>query len=83
MHSVTCLCIFKFTILVVRVGIRSRPSVPVPGHCLGHRFLFFVLKIFSQQVSVGGLNKNKNKIHSDHFPIELKLKETQLWNWSK
>ena len=30
-------------------------------------FLFFVLQIFSQQVSVGGRNKNKNKIHSDHF----------------
>ena len=38
-------------------------------------FLFFVLQIFSQQVRVGG--RNKNKIHSDHFPIELKLKETQ------
>ena len=39
-------------------------------------FLFFVLQIFSQQVSVGGRNKNKNKVHSDHFPIELKSKET-------
>ena len=39
-------------------------------------FLFY--RFFSQQVSVGGRNKNKNKIHSDHFPIELKSKETQL-----
>ena len=35
-------------------------------------------RFFSQQVSVGGRNKNKNKIHSDHFPIEIKSKETQL-----
>ena len=41
-------------------------------------FLFFVLQIFfSQQVSVGG--RNKNKIHSDHFPIELKSKETVVF----
>ena len=37
-------------------------------------FLFY--RFFSQQVSVGG--RNKNKIHLDHFPIELKSKETQL-----
>ena len=36
-------------------------------------FLFY--RFFSQQVRVGG--RNKNKIHSDHFPIELKLKETR------
>ena len=41
-------------------------------------FLFFVLQFFLQQVSVGGRNENKNKIHSNHFPIELKSKETQL-----
>ena len=40
-------------------------------------FYFLFYRFFSQQVSVGGRNKNKNKIHSDHFPIELKLKETQ------
>ena len=40
--------------------------------------LFFVLPIFSQQFRVGGRrNKNKNKIHSDHFPIELKSTETR------
>ena len=27
---------------------------------------------------VGGRNKTKNKIHSDHFPIELKSKETRI-----
>ena len=43
----------------------------------GHHFLFFVLPIFFQQVRVGGRNKNKNKIHSDHFRIELKSKETR------
>ena len=39
-------------------------------------FLLLFYRFFSQQVSVGG--RNKNKIHSDHFPIELKSKETQL-----
>ena len=33
-------------------------------------FLFY--RFFSQQVRVGGRNKNKNKIHYDHFPIEIK-----------
>ena len=37
-------------------------------------FYFLFYRFFSQQVSVGG--RNKNKIHSDHFPIELKSKET-------
>ena len=40
-------------------------------------FYFLFYRFFSQQVSVGGRNKDKNKIHSDHFPIELKSKETQ------
>ena len=45
---------------------------------LGHHFFIFCFTDFlSQQVCVGGRNKNKNKIHSDHFPIELKSKETQ------
>ena len=39
-------------------------------------FIFCFTDFFAQQVSVGGRNKNKNKIHSDHFPIELKSKET-------
>ena len=46
---------------------------------LGPSFFYFLFyRFFLQQVSVGGRNKNKNKIHSDHFPIELKSKETQL-----
>ena len=47
--------------------------------CLRPSF-FYVLfyRFFLQQVSVRGQNKNKNKIHSDHFPIELKSKETIL-----
>ena len=40
-------------------------------------FYFLFYRFFSQQVRVGGRYKNKNKIHSDHFPIELKLKETR------
>ena len=45
----------------------------------GHRFLIFCFtNFFLQQVNVGGRNKNENKINSDHFPIELELKETQL-----
>ena len=58
------------------------PLIAFDAIKLGHRFffLFFFLfyRFFSQQVSVGGRNKNKNKIHSDHFPIELKSKETQF-----
>ena len=41
-------------------------------------FYFLFYRFFSQQVSVGGRDKNKNTIHSDHFPIELKSKETQI-----
>ena len=41
-------------------------------------FLFFVYRFFSQQVSVGGRNKNKNKIHSDHFPIEFNWKMVRM-----
>ena len=37
-------------------------------------FYFLFHRFFSQQVSVGGQHKNKNKINSDHFPIELKSK---------
>ena len=39
-------------------------------------FYFLFYRFFLQQVRVGERNKNKNKIHSDHFPIELKSKET-------
>ena len=50
-------------------------------------FLFFVLPgFFSQQVRVGGRNKNKNKIHSDHFPIELTpmdLGVNSIGKWSE
>ena len=45
------------------------------GHCF---FIFLFYQFFFQQVRVGGQNLNKNKIHSDHFPIELKSKETQF-----
>ena len=38
-------------------------------------FYFLFYRFFSKQVSVGGRNENKNKILSDHFPIELKSKE--------
>ena len=33
-------------------------------------FYFLFYRFFSQQVGVGG--RNKNKIHSAHFPIEFK-----------
>ena len=39
--------------------------------------LLFFYRFFSHQVMVGGRNKNKNKIHSDSFPIELKSKKTR------
>ena len=41
-------------------------------------FYFLFYRFFFKQISVGGRNKNKNKIHSDHFPIELKSKETRF-----
>ena len=40
-------------------------------------FYFLFYRFFSQQVRVRGRNINKNKIHLDHFQIELKPKETQ------
>ena len=39
-------------------------------------FYFLFYRSFLQQVRVAG--RNKNKIHSDHFPNELKSKETQF-----
>ena len=45
---------------------------------LGHFvFNFCLTDYFSQQNRVGGRNKNKNKIHTDRFPIEFKSKETR------
>ena len=44
---------------------------------IGPLVYFCLTDFFSQQVRVGGRNKNKNKIYSDHFLIELKSKETQ------
>ena len=40
-------------------------------------FYFLFYRFFSPQVKVRGLNKNKNKIHSNDFPIALKSKETR------
>ena len=49
----------------------------IKHHAKANVFFYFLFyRFFSQQVSVAG--RNKNKIHSDHFPIELKLKETQF-----
>ena len=57
----------------------SRHRCTLTCYCLGHCFFIFCFTdFFWQQVSVGGRNKNKNKIHSDYFPIELKSKETQM-----
>ena len=40
-------------------------------------FIYLLYYLFvSQQVRIGG--RDKNKINSDHFPIELKSKETQF-----
>ena len=51
-----------------------------PSGKIGHVFFIFCFTDFFHNklalVRVGG--QNKNKIHSDHFPIELKLKETQF-----
>ena len=41
-------------------------------------FSFSFYQFFSKQVRVGGRNKNKNKIHSDHFPIELNRRKHEI-----
>ena len=41
-------------------------------------FYLLFYQFFSQQIRVGGRNKNKNKIHSNHFSIVLKSKETRI-----
>ena len=52
-------------------------------------FLFFVLLIFfPNKLGSEDEIKNKNKILSDHFPIELKSKEisfdlNSIGNWSE
>ena len=51
----------------ILLGVQIRPLF----------FYFLFYRFFLQQVRVRGRNKNKNKIHLDHFPIELKSKETQ------
>ena len=67
---------------VLFVGL-ERPSQR-QGHAgpvsyLRPSFFYFLLYLFFwQQVRVGGRNRNKNKIHLDHFPIELKSKETHV-----
>ena len=45
-------------------------------------FIFCLTDFYLQQVRVGGRNKNKNEIHLDHFPIELKLTETLSFNFN-
>ena len=49
----------------------SRPRYQVSVYrTIGPLVIFCFTDFFSQQVMVGGRNKNENKIHSDHFPIE-------------
>ena len=66
-----------FQILFVLFFTRPRYQVSV-YRTIGPLVYFLFYRFFSQQVSVRGRIKNKNKIHLDHFPIELKSKETQL-----
>ena len=49
-----------------RIGCDAMPTLAVILLHLGHRFFIFCFTDF------------QNKIHSDHFPIELKSKETRL-----
>ena len=67
-----------FQVLYVLYFTRPRHQVSV-YRTTGPLVYFLFYRFFSQQVSVGGRNKNKNKIHSDHFPIELKSKETTVF----
>ena len=60
-----------YTVMHVELFFKELHTDPVTSF-----FYFLFYRFFSQQVSVGG--RNKNKIHSDHFPIELKSKETHF-----
>ena len=54
-------------------------TLPLTASTVRPEFFYFLFyRFFLQQVRVGGRNKIKNKIHSDHFPIELKSKETHV-----
>ena len=47
--------------------------------CYGHGFFIFCFTdFFHNKLGSEDEIKNKNKIHLDHFPIELKLKETRF-----
>ena len=69
------------------------PAIRKDNQLLSLEFFYFLFyQFFSQQARVGGQNKNKNEIPSDHFPIELKSKETRncvssdfnsIGKWSK
>ena len=50
----------------------------------GHNFFIFCFTDFFRN-KLGPEDEIKNKIHSDHFPIELKSKETQIviGKWSE
>ena len=61
-------------VLSIYVVLVTRALVPNKANV----FYSLFYRFFSQQVRVGGRNKNKNKIHSDHFPIKLKSKETRF-----
>ena len=70
---------FLFFIVVVILGHNLGNSQVSVNRTIGPTLVYFLFyRFFLQQVRVEGRNKNKNKIHSDHFPIELKSKETQF-----
>ena len=55
---------------------------------IGPLVYFLSCLFFSQQVRIGGRNKTKNEIHSDHFLIELKsicvsLDFNSIGKWSE
>ena len=71
-------------------ALLARPRYQVSVYRTNGPLVYFLFyRFFSQQVRVGG--RNENKIHLDHFPIELKSKETNrvsfvfnsIGKWSK
>ena len=56
---------------VLEISVVANTQTKTLGH---HFFIFCFTDYFLQQVRVGGRNKNKNKIHLDSFPLELKSK---------
>ena len=69
---------FTIYLQVLYVLCFTRPRYQVSIYRTIGPLVYFLFYRFFSQVRVEGRNKNKNDIHSDHFQIELKSKETRI-----